>query len=98
MIDFSKRIYIFISAIPFINILLWIFIVFFLIKNNMIKDKIVSVILGSTILSLLIFMLPQMILNAFDISLKIREILNFVNIIATIFVIDMHLIQIAKPH
>lgn len=98
MIDFSKRIYIFISAIPFINILLWIFIVFFLIKNNMIKDKIVSVILGSAILSIFIFMLPQMILNAFDISLKIREILNFVNIIATIFVLDLHLIRIAKSH
>ena len=94
MIDFSQKKYIFFSAIPGINVMLWLFVVFFLIKNNMIKDKIVRLVLGSAFYSILFFMIPQLILDACNMSAQIRNMLDVINISVSIFVIDLHALRL----
>ncbi len=91
---FSKKVYYILSAVPFANVILWICIIFSLIRKDMIKGKITSIVLGSVICSMLFFAIPQWILDTCNIPLQIRTVIDFINIVVSVFAIDIYLLSL----
>jgi len=98
MIDFSKKKYILVSFVPIVNMLFWIFMIFYMIymKSQNITGNIIRIVFQSFVVSLILFMIPQNIMNICNISTALREILDFVNISLTISFIDLNTIRIIK--
>ena len=58
----------------------------------MIKGKIISIVLGSVICSMLFFAIPQWILDTGNIPLQIKTVLDFICIVMSVFAIDVYLL------
>ncbi len=98
MIDFSEKKYIIVSFVPAVNMIFWVFMIFYMIymKSKNITVNIIRIVFQSFVISLILFMIPQNIFDTFNINNVLREILNFVNISLTISFIDLNTIRIIK--
>lgn len=94
MNSISKKVYYILSAVPFANVVLWICIIFSLIRKDMIKEKIPSIVLVSVVCSILFFAIPQWILDTGNIPLQIRTVLDFVSIVVSVFAVDVYLLSL----
>lgn len=94
--NFSERKYIILSLIPVVNILLWLYAVLCLIKEKKLNRILIPLILESTALSVLCYMIPQKILISINIGGAFTTILSFLIMPFTVAVLDLNLIRLSR--
>lgn len=97
MKDFSDKKYIIISAIPLLNFIFLIYLLFTLRKTDNLFKKLFSATVGMLIVFIFIYMIPQKLFSLIEFSQQVRSIIDFIHLhIIVLFCLNLNLIRVLK--
>lgn len=80
MKNFSDKKYIIISAIPLLNFIFLIYLLFTLCKTDNLFKKLFSAVIGMLIVFIFIYMIPQKLFSLIEFSQQVRSIIDFIHL------------------